>query len=302
MLTYTSSRNLFGTLTNNSSTANLAVGDTLINAAIREVLRSRNWHFLNKTDSTLTTTASTQFYRLPYDLAQVLTVTVAIGSFVYQPREAPSREFWQALNKTTYTSTYPEYYYVYDGQIGLWPTPSSTGNTVTIYYKRTVKDLSIGDYSTGSVVSVSNGGTAVVGSGTSWTAKMAGRYIRITDSDTANTGDGFWYEIASVSSSTALTLVRPYGGTSISAGTAAYVIGQASLIPEDYQDLPVHKAVQVYFTSIQPEPARAKVYSDLYNQGYSEMVSQEAAPTISPVIDEGFGVPPNPNLYPSSLT
>ena len=44
MLTYTSSRNLFGTLTNNSSTANLAVGDTLINAAIREVLRSRNWH------------------------------------------------------------------------------------------------------------------------------------------------------------------------------------------------------------------------------------------------------------------
>lgn len=302
MLTYSGSRNLFGSLTNNNTSANLTTGDTLINLAIRKILRAKNWPFLNKTDSSLTTTGGTQFYRLPYDFKQMLTVTITIGGFIYQPKECPSREFWQEKNKTTYTSTYPEYYYIYNGQVGFWPTPATDGYTVTMYYKRGVKDLSLADYTTGSIVSVASGGTAVVGSGTSWTSKMAGRFIRITDSDTANTGDGSWYEISSVASATSITLVRPYGGTSISAGSAAYTIGQISMIPEDYQELPVYEAAHVYFSSIQPEPTQAKIYEGKFNEGFAQMATQESSPTISPVVDEGLNRITNPNLFPQTLS
>lgn len=303
MISYTGSRNLFGVLTNNNATANLTVGDTLINNAARQILRSRSWYFLNKSDTSLTTTASTQFYTLPNDCESILTVSITVGTFVYTPKECPSREFWNKLNETTsFSSNYPEYYYVFAGRIGFWPIPSTSSYTITLYYKRKIRDLGIADYTTGTITSIANGGTAVVGSGTTWTAKMAGRFIQFTDSNTANTGDGFWYEISSVASTTSLTLVTPYGGTAISAGSAAYTIGQISIIPEDFQELPVYKAAQIYFSSIQPEPVRAKLYEGMYETGFSEMASQVSSPTVSPVIEEGDGFIRNPNSYPVNLS
>ena len=40
MLSYTGSRNLYGSLTNNTTATNLTLGDTLINQSIRKITSS----------------------------------------------------------------------------------------------------------------------------------------------------------------------------------------------------------------------------------------------------------------------
>lgn len=248
MKSYTTGRNLAGTLTKNTDTTHLTYIDQVANDDYRRICALKDWPFLTR-NRTVSTTASTQFTTLPYDCDLVREISVIpTGSTTrYTPTEVTSRMEWDELNLRSYTSDIPERFYVFAGQVGLWPTPASTSNTIYVTQKCRVIDLSVADYTTGTIVSIANGASAVVGSGTSWTAQMAGRWIRFTYSDTANTGDGMWYEISSVTDTTHLTLVRAYGGTSISAGSAAYTIGQMPLLPEAFHDLPWLWAAGTYW-------------------------------------------------------
>jgi hypothetical protein len=189
------------------------------------------------------------------------------------------------LNLTATTSNIPSWYTVFSGQISLWPTPASSGNTIYIAQKSKVIDLSIADYTTGSIVSVANGGTAVIGSGTTWTSQMVGRFIQITLSNTANTGDGMWYEIAGVGSATTLTLVRAYGGTAIAAGSATYTIGQMSLLPESYQGMPWNGAIATYWEK--EADTRSVPFREAYDRDLKDLTDSYSAPTASMVLDNG---------------
>lgn len=300
MLTFTGLRGLFGTLTNNSSAANLTLGDTLINNADAEVLNMEQWDFLEKTKRT-STVSGQQYYVLPYDIDVVKSVVVVIGSTQYVVKPCANRDDWNSLNESiNVTSDIPEWYYVTENQLGIYPTPSSSiSNALKIVYGLRRKDLSIADYTTGTIVTATNGQVAVVGSGTSWTSKMNGFWIKIADSTSSNTGDGFWYQIDTVTSATALSLKTPYGGLSISAGSASYIIGQTSLIPENSQMVPVYKAVEVYYTSVQPDVNRAAEYKNLYMELLRVMRMSLDNKISSPVID--YGTKPvyqqNPNLF-----
>ena len=300
MLSYTGSRNAFGTFTNNSSAANLALGDTLINDANRELLNSRNWDFLKKTWS-ISSIASQQFYSLPSDCDNPTNIITTIGSTNYFPVEVPSYDFWVQLNSTTtFTSDTSEYYIFFGGQVGLWPIPSSsTSNFITLSGERRFKDLSIADYTTGTIITATNGNATIVGSGTSWTSKMNGRWIQIADSNSTNTGDGLWYQILSVTNTTTLTLVGVYNGPSIVAGSSSYVIGQTSLVPETYQMLPVYRAVEMYYTTINPDKDRAGQFKLKYSEGLKRMIADWGEKSTSPVIDYGpvQDAVKNPNLY-----
>lgn len=300
MLSFTSRRNLFGKLALNTSATNLTLGDELMNEFDREIVSDKRFNFRN-TSSTDTTVASQQFYDLPNDLGSLINVTVVVGSTRYVPKEITSRRQWDIINQTTTTtSDTPDFYYLdkQTGQVGLQPIPSSAGNTMTLNYQRNFKDLSIADYTTGTIVTATNGSTAVVGDSTVWTAQMAGRWVRFTDSDTANTGDGYWYEISSVTDATNLTLVKPYKGTSIAAGSATYAIGQMSLIPEAHQKLTIFKALWIYFASIQPEPTRATLYKNLYKEGretlLQDQLNKSSSPVMSELRDENIN---NPNIF-----
>lgn len=271
MLTYTSRRNLFGKLTGDSGTNNLSLGDTLINEADREVITAKPWGF--RQASTTQDTETDNIHNLPADCSRVVKITVTIGNVKYTPRRVTTREEWDYLTQSTNTtSDTPEAYFVFGKTYSFYPAPaSSTDSAVTVVYARGQKDLSVADYTTGTITSIANGATTVTGSSTVWTAKMVGRYIRFTDSDTANTGDGEWYEIASVTSATVLELATPYAGISISAGTAAYTIGQTSIIPEEFQILSVYRACEIYFTSVKIEEKRAVMYKNLFGEGMKRM-------------------------------
>lgn len=234
---YTEGRNLYGTLTKNTATANLSLGDQLANDDYRAICAMRDWPFLERL-RTLTTVASQANYALPYDCDQVREVAVIVSGTRYTPRQVPNQEFWDDLNQTSYTSDIPEYWYSFAGSLYLWPTPASSGNTINVTQKSRVIDLSVADYTTGSILTATNGSTAIVGSATTFTANMVGRYLRIDYANGANTGDGLWYEIAGYTSATEITLTRAYGGNSITAGSASYTIGQMPLLPEAFHDLP----------------------------------------------------------------
>lgn len=271
MFTYTGARTLLGTLTGDSSSANLTNLDTLHNEGIKKVITTKPWPFRQKTWTRSTETDNV--HQLPGDCGKVLNVTVTIGTTKYTPKRVKSREEWDRLNQSTaVSSNTPEYYFIFGKTYSFFPKPSSaTTDAITISGEREVKDLSVADYTAGTIVSIANGATTVTGSSTVWTAQMAGRYIRITDSNTANTGDGYWYEISSVTSATVLELVAPYNGTSIAAGSAAYTLGQASIIPEDYQMVPLNWALQYYFQYILPDADRAALAKNDYIDGIRSM-------------------------------
>jgi len=284
MKSYTVGRALYGSLTNLQSSANLTLGDQIANDRYREVCAMKDWPFLHRL-RTATTVASTTFANLAYDIDQVESVFVTVGTTRYNPKPAPSRQFWDQLHYSVQTNDTPQYWIAYDGQIGLWPRPSTAGSTISMNSKIRVIDLGVADYTTGSIVSVANGGTAVVGTGTTWTERMAGRWIRMTYSNTANTGDGEWYEISSVGSATTLTLVRPYGGTAIAAGTASYTIGQMPLLPESHHTMPWIGAVADYWDKENDD--RGPKYQKKYDDALTSLIRNWSSPNTSMVIDSG---------------
>jgi len=296
MFTYTSRRNLFGTLSNDSSTANLTVGDTLMNAFEKKI--SKKFNFLEGSLYS-STVASQQFYELPNNFGRLNNVTVTISTTKHSPKLITTREQWDLLNMSgTPTSDIPEFYYIFNKEIGFFPIPASaTTDAIYIQFHKNFRDLTLADYTTGTITSIANGGTAVVGSGTVWTAKMAGMWIRITDSSTANTGDGEWYEVESVTSNTALVLKMPYQGITIAAGTGAYTIGQVSELPEDMQILPVFEALVTYFTSVKPDNTKKQEYKAQVSEMKREMMAEHGSTSLSPVCSDELIEPENINNY-----
>lgn len=296
MLSYTGSRTLYGQQTNNSSSTNLSFGDTLINEGIRAMLSKLPWPFLEKT-ATATTTAGTQSYILPGDMARLIDVYITVGTYKYVPTEVTSADDWARINNPeNIQSDAVTNYYIIGNTIQFWPVPATTDNTITYDYVRQTRDLNTADYTTGTIVTATNGSASIVGSGTSWTAGMVGSYLRITSGNSANLGDGLWYEIASVESTTALTLTAVYKGTSIVAGSAAYTIGNVSLIPEKFQMGPVYYAVAEYWRKM-GEDRRADRYEQKFNDILQLMIAEEGTKSSSVVVDNGIEVPViNPNL------
>ena len=239
MKSFTELRTDYGVDTKNTSAANLTYGTRIFNDWHRRLLAMADWPFLHRL-RTLNTEASTTFINLPHDVDQVESVFVTVSSTRYNPIPAPSREFWDRLHYSSYTSDIPEYWFIYNGQLGLWPKPATASNVISLNCKIRVIDLNTADYTTGTIDIVTNGDETFTGSGTTWTSPMAGRWLRITHSDTAaSAGDGLWYEISSITSGTVFEAVRKYGGTSLTTGaSASYTIGQMPLLPETFHDLP----------------------------------------------------------------
>lgn len=298
MFTYTIRRNRFGLLSGNNSSGNLTLGDGLMNDADRKYLAKRNWPFKKKLMN-FTTTANQSTLTLPANFQKLNNIFLLAGSTRYDMTEVTTRDEWIRITSTPSDSAlYPNYYYIRGNVIEFYPIISTASNTLTVEYSAKQKDLSIADYTTGTITTIANGDTTVTGSGTSWTSQMAGRMIRITDANAAGSGDGEWYEIASVTSATVLELNTNYQGTSISGGSATYTIGQVSLLPEDYQIISLYDALEDYFASGQDTQLEQ---SDRYKRKKDELLEDlirvYGAASDDPVIEDDDIVKLNHNLF-----
>lgn len=297
MLSYTSSLTLYQTLTNNTSTANQTTGATLINEGIRIMLGDIPWPFL-ETTRTATTTAATQSYVLPGNMGRLIDVYISVGTYKYVPTEVTSADDWANINNPSgVQSDTATYYYILGNTIQFWPVPATTNNTITYDFLQSSRDISVADYTTGSIVTATNGSASITGSGTSWTAGMVGKWIRITSTSADNVGDGLWYKISAVGSATTLTLTAVYTGVSIVAGSAAYTIGDVSLIPEKYQIGPVYYAAAEYWRKT-GEEGKADRLEAKFEETLNRLRDEEGTKGTSLVVDDGtiYQSPINPNL------
>lgn len=295
MKSYTALRTLYGKLTKNTSTTNLTLGDEVIMDEYRHLCALKDFAFLHRA-RTLTTTANVQFKALPYDIDQVESVSVLVGTTLYTPKLMHSKEQWDLLNEVTFTSDFAEYAFVYNGQLGLWPTPANSSNTITVNGKIKPVDLNTADITSTTITTLANGSTALTVSA-GLTAQMVGFYIRPTYSTTANTGDGQWYEIAGITSATVGTLVRAYGGVSISAGTAPCTIAQMPILPESFHDTPVWKAASDYWYK-EGDMSRGDKFEKKYDADVKSLIANYSSYITDPVLEEGLQGPKiiNPNL------
>jgi hypothetical protein len=290
-----------GRVTNNLLPDNLNWGLETLNDSLRYLTTK---YYFNERSYTTVTSALTQFYNLPPQVKKLINVTVFIGSTLWQPKECPSREYWDYLNTQTFNQDYPSFFFVYNGQVGLWPVPASNGNTITMNYKTRIVDLAMPDVTNAtasSTVSITTNTTTVTASGATFKQWMAGQWIRIpfSSTDSAN-GDNQWYQIDTITSGTVLALKNKYSGATVTA--ANFTIGQTPLLPEDYQDLPLYRMGYIYYTTRFPDPTRAKLYSDLYDKGAMALDDEFGSKTTSVILPDTAMPIYNPNVFQSGLT
>lgn len=364
MISYTLYRNRFGTLTKNSTVTNLSLGDQLIAESLRYLTGK---FYMNERSYTTKTVSGQQFYALPPQVKKLIDLTVTVGGVLWTTKPAPNREYWDSLNVIEFQQNYPSFHFVYNGnQVGVWPTPASSGDIITMNYQIRLRDLSQPDYVAGSVslpytrtltiapasgdtsatmtiawplvtdiyqivfsngetrkVTLTNGsaaitwsdalssaatttitvneemgGSIVIGAGTTFIPDMATgqRWLQVT----APTGDNQWYQIGGFISSTAITLLNPYTGNSVTGGS--YTIGEMPILPEDYQDLALYRSLWIYFTSIVPDSGRSKLYKDLYDDGYIMLNQEYGQKNTSPVLMDTDASVYNPNLFVRSVS
>lgn len=386
MYTYTSYQNAFTDYSLNTSTGNQARGVNLINESIKYIVEK---YYLNESQYQTLTVAGQQQYQMPFNIKDVINETIMVGVILWQPLEAPSRQFWDSLNTIPFTSDFPQFGYRFTQYVlNLFPIPATSGNILTINYKRRLRALSAADYTTGTVtvvqrklgtltaiansptmtgtvlsgtkllanndaviltgtgsvpagftagttyyvvnqsgtnpasftfqlsatmsgsaitpitagsgtISYYQNGSTVTGSGTAWTTNMEGRWLNIpfTSSNTTS-GDNEWYQIKTVNSATSLTLFNDYQGPSITSASSGYTIGEVSLIPEDYQDLALWRALWIYHSTIAPDKAKAAGYQELYTQGKEILDEEFGSKSTNPVLTPPNAPVFNPNLFP----
>lgn len=283
----------------------MATVDSNVNDSVRTIcnLQGGKLRFLEATKD-MTTVADQEAYQIPNGFRKLIDVMVysdngsGTHSTIYSPEMVFDPTKWKlVLQYRLGTGDVPYFTYVENKRYLIQPIPASTGNLIRLRGRLKTTELVRADYTTGTVVSIANAATAVTGSGTSWNSSMVGSYIQIAETSSANGGDGFWYEIATVPSTTTLTLTKPYEGTSISAGSATYTIGQCSVIPDAYDVAIVYRATALYWDN-QGDSVRAKTWWIRYDGGNEAGYSKEYGGLIGQMLanegeqEEGVYLPP----------
>lgn len=256
---------------------------------------------LTETATTTINTVGVQAYPIPANVSKIKNNTITIGQLVYTPSPVQSIQEWTMLNALPYTSNIPNNFFIYQNQVLFWPIPSSSGNVITFNYKSRVPNLSISDYSTGTLSGITAGSNAITGSSTAWNTTGAfplntdlsffNLYLQITPPS----GDGIWYPIQRFNSDTSLTLSLPIQ-TAPSSTATSYIIGQLPLLQEDFHDMLVYGALQTYYSSIVNNDQAFNKYKGLYDERLQLLEAYAGTKSVN--VDLGDQVvPQNPNLF-----
>lgn len=284
-----------------TDTTAMTIVETNINDSIRTIcnLRGGKLRFLEATKD-MTTVATQETYQIPNGFRKLIDMYIYSGAgtssdTIYSPIMVFDPTKWKSIQQMRLgTGSVPYFTYVENKTFKIAPVPDTTGNLITLRGRLQTRDLTAADYTTGTIVSIANGGTAVVGAGTTWTADMIGRYIQIND---ATGGDGFWYEIGSFTDATHIGLVKQYEGTTLAAGSATYIIGQCSPIPEAYDVGIVYRATALYWDN-QGDTQRGKSYWMKYDGGKEAGYSDDYGGLMLEMLEnegeteEGSYIPP----------
>lgn len=251
---------------------------TLIKRAINQGAKkfgnmlNRDWRTTRRTFSLV---ADQQYYQLPEDCIRVKSLRVDVNDTTYPLTEIADEDMWNDLNMTVDSSSTPDYYFIEGNDlVGIYPIPAAAVTDGAILkYERSMRDMEQDDYEAGTV-SVTNGSTSVEGSGTTFTEKMVGRTLFITD----GTADGMGYKIASFVDSTHVTIENKYGGTTGSAKT--YKIAEVPDIPEEYHESLIDYGCFRYYLR-RKNRGLAKDFASVFSQALESCQANYSSKTTS---------------------
>lgn len=201
--------------------------------------------------------AGQQIYQTPIDCVKVLGMTVQVTAN-YQPtvKQVRSEYDWRQIVSWQTDSNWPAWYFMIgNDELSLWPIPSQdVTNGLRFYYQPQDHDLSLDDITSTSnssggtvTVTVANGSTLVTSTSAIFTSQMIGLSFQVN-----GVTDLSWYEIVDVPTTATLTLKSAYVG--ISGSGMSWTIGQTMIIPQEYQDAPMHYALGNFWSAQGNEP------------------------------------------------
>ena len=253
--------------TGDDSAVQLARFKKHINETMHGALGNRNWKFLEKTGN-LTSVAETARYTLQANVNKIMEVAVLNDDDEIEslPEVVEDPKFWEKLQyQKAGDSDYPRYFYQEGNDLLLWPAMATADLSIQVRFREQVIDMSRADYTTGTIVSITSGASALVGDSTVWTGRvpLGEQWLRIAQT----AGDYRWYRVDAIVTATTITLEKAYMGTTIAAGTSSYVLGEFPNLPQSYHSLLLYRPLALYYTKIE-NLSMAKHYWNLYDGGY----------------------------------
>lgn len=192
---------------------------------------------------------------------------VTIGAVNYPLRALESRWNDEQLNAIQIqASAIPQFYFVEQDSFKIWPVPQAAYSG-TIYYHYRDRNLSVPDYSDGTI-SLSQGSNLVTGSSTTFTSAMVGRWFTVTD--TTVPGQGYWYRISGYTDATHISLGTLTGeqvwNNANTTGTA-YRIGETPEMPEEMHSVLAWGTAADFYAGMQKDPTSASMFDNLFWTG-----------------------------------
>ena len=253
--------------------------------------------FYTEETYTDTTVASQAEYKTPDQFVRLKKAYVTVGTKRYVLIEVHDEDEWQALqmSSTTQTSNISRFVYIRRDIFEIYPKPADAGNTITLIYEASSKELSFDDYNEGLVTTLANGGVAVTLSGSTLTAAMAGRYFKVNSYPV-------YYKIASFGTTTTMTLDKKYTGISISGGSESYVIGEMPRTPESTHQIPIWHGLMDYYQGFKQNKDKAIYYKTLFESDLKRAKVTHKRRYTSNYIPGRRVRAVNPNHYPDPIS
>lgn len=278
-----------------ASSTDDTLGQELMNYYYQKLVRAGNFNFAEY-EQDITTVAATYKHTLSPRYGKMKSVAYIDGTNIRPLSEVITWDEWRTIRSGT-PSAEPTHFIIVKGasgnvqsQIWLWPTPSVSAKTIQVVYNQHVKNLSASNYATGTIT-VTNGDATITGSGTTFTAAMAGRAIKLPD--------GYWYDIASYTSATSLEIAMNYEG-STSAGES-YTIAEVPLIPEAFQLGIVDGALSTWWRK-KRQYEDAAYHLSLWKDIIADVKADQQNKTTQQVFRDNDMEIRHPNQYPGPIS
>lgn len=205
-----------------------------------------------------------QYYPYPQGEVQIEGMYITIGSVNYPLQCITSRFDWEQLNAIQIqASAIPQFYFPRRDDFGIWPTPQTvyTGN---MSYRYRDRNLSVADYTGPGTIVLTQGSATVVGTSTSFTPAMVGRWLVVTDPTIP--GQGYWNRVVGYTSATVIQLYQPWTAATTSA-ISLYTIGETPEIPEEGHTILAAGTTADYYGGMQKDPDNYTMFDNIFWTG-----------------------------------
>lgn len=218
--------------------------------------------YMTQKTVTTSTVANQQYYHYPVGLTRIESVVITIGSINYPTTMVNSQWQWDWLNAFQVQPTaIPQFIFPRQVDFGIYPKPNDI-YTLTFNYNYRDRNLSVDDYSTGSITAT-NGSQTITGLGTTFTNAMVGRWFQVTDP--TNTGQGYLYRVTAVGSATSLTIETAYNGQT--QATLSYRVCECPEFPDEGHSILVDGTTSDFYAGIRHDVQTATWYNNKFWTG-----------------------------------